>query len=137
MGQHAWHRTGAAGTVEVTPVGLKGHEFALWLQDGDIPTLQVGGEVDMATAPALLDTATRLLKASGRLLVDLERITFLASSGLSALVQLRERARTHAQLIEFVASQQAVLRPLTLTGLTDVVRPQPTEREARQGLGKL
>jgi anti-sigma B factor antagonist len=53
--------------------------------------ISLDGELDIATAPALMDTVTRLLSAHSveRLLVDLGEVRFLDSSGVRALLQAR------------------------------------------------
>ena len=52
--------------------------------------VDVAGEVDIATSPALRETLTRRPDPGGLLLVDLTRVTFLDSSGLSVLLGLRQ-----------------------------------------------
>ena len=56
------------------------------------PTLRLRGEVDMLTANGIAAEGRRLLEQAhpgADLVVDLRDVTFLDSSGLSALVQLR------------------------------------------------
>jgi anti-sigma B factor antagonist len=59
-------------------------------QDGRV-CLAVTGELDLATAPALLDAVAKVLAAGDQpnVVLDLVEVTFLDSSGLGALLQAR------------------------------------------------
>ncbi|QJY47771.1 STAS domain-containing protein [Pseudonocardia broussonetiae] len=87
------------------------------------PTIRlvcVTGEVDMSTAPVLRDACTR--DARGRapvrhLVVDLSRVTFLASAGLHVLIE----CHAHFAAIAVVGNHPAVAVPLRITGLDGVL----------------
>jgi anti-sigma B factor antagonist len=83
----------------------------------DRALLTVRGELDTLTAPEL-DAALRELVAgsSGRLVVDLSGVTFLASSGLAVLIQAAQRAEDGGRRLHLVVTSRAVLRPLEVTG---------------------
>jgi anti-sigma B factor antagonist len=83
----------------------------------DRALLTVRGELDTLTAPEL-DAALRELGAgsSGRLVVDLSGVTFLASSGLAVLIQAAQRAEDGGRRLHLVVTSRAVLRPLEVTG---------------------
>jgi anti-anti-sigma factor len=56
----------------------------------DGPTVSVAGELDMASANGLVKFAARQLRgAPRRLTIDLSGVLFCDSSGINALVQLR------------------------------------------------
>jgi anti-anti-sigma factor len=55
--------------------------------------LTVSGELDLATVPRLRAEAEAVLEQSAqRLVLDLSRLTFVDSSGLSLFINLNERA---------------------------------------------
>jgi anti-sigma B factor antagonist len=57
------------------------------LQIARIPEgLQVEGEIDMASAPQLVDALSRLDRSDGRLVIDLAGVTFMDSTGLHAVL---------------------------------------------------
>jgi anti-anti-sigma factor len=63
-----------------------------WVRiDSSRRTLQVGGELDLATTPLLLEAADVVLATPGGLTVDLTAVTFLDAVALGALVGLRRR----------------------------------------------
>ncbi len=70
------------------------------------------GELDLATAPELDDVLTQ--HAGAELVVDLEDLTFLDSSGLAVL--LRATAR---RTLALRRPNQLVLRVLETTGVAD------------------
>jgi len=82
-----------------------------------LSVLTVSGEIDTLTAPQLSTALDELLAVSdGDLAVDMDGVTFLASSGLGVLIHAaRDAARRH-RMLYVVASNRAVLRPLEVTG---------------------
>lgn len=79
--------------------------------------LTVTGEIDTLTAPQLSTALDELLAvADGDLAVDLDGVTFLASSGLGVLIHAAREATRRRRLLYVVASNRAVLRPLEVTG---------------------
>lgn len=79
--------------------------------------LTVRGEVDTLTAPRLSTALDHLLAVrTGELAIDLDGVTFLASSGLGVLINAARRAARGQQTLHVVASSRAVLRPLEVTG---------------------
>jgi anti-anti-sigma factor len=81
--------------------------------DGDRVTVEVTGEVDMATADAMFQAATRD-RAAG-LTLDLRGVSFFDSAAIHALVRLADR---YADSLTVVPSPQ-VRRVLEITGLID------------------
>ncbi|MEJ8278639.1 STAS domain-containing protein [Pseudonocardia spirodelae] len=86
-----------------------------------LTVLTVCGEVDTLTAPRLEVALDELLALApdgeGRdLAVDLEGVTFLASSGLGVLIHTARRASRDDRRLYVVATNRAVLRPLEVTG---------------------
>jgi len=89
--------------------------------DGDLPVLQVAGEVDVATAPALAEHLDALLAGGdARVVVETGGMTFIDSSGLGALVTALRRARASGQEIEIRGLQPSPRRVFEITGLHEV-----------------
>jgi anti-sigma B factor antagonist len=93
-------------------------------ETGETPVVRVVGELDIYTAPRLRDT---LLDVIGRhhatVVVDLERLEFIDSTGLGVLVSGVKRLRQipGASLV-LSAPPPSVMRVLDVTGLTKVFR---------------
>jgi len=80
---------------------------------GDWNVAQVRGDLDMATAPQL---EAAFEHPNGQVALDLGKVRFIDSTGLRALVRLRETQ----QRVVLVAPSPVVRRLLSLTRMTEV-----------------
>ncbi len=90
--------------------------------------LTVAGEVDSSTAPSLravVDSA--FAEGTPMLTVDLDGVTFLDSAGLCVLAAAHRRAAENGVRLRVVASTRAVIRPLQITGLYDLLAVERVE----------
>ena len=90
--------------------------------------LTVAGEVDSSTAPSLravLDSA--FADGVPALTVDLDGVTFLDSAGLCVLAAAHRRAAEDGVRLRVLASNRAVIRPLQITGLYDLLAVEQAE----------
>ena len=89
-------------------------------KDG-IEVIDVQGEIDMYTAPRLRELLIDLVsKGSYQLVVNLEKVGFLDSTGLGVLVGGLKRVRAHDGSLDLVCTQQRILKIFRITGLTKV-----------------
>ncbi len=89
-------------------------------KDG-IEVIDVQGEIDMYTAPRLRDLLINLVsKGSYQLVVNLDKVGFLDSTGLGVLVGGLKRVRAHDGSLDLVCTQQRILKIFRITGLTEV-----------------
>ena len=80
--------------------------------------VSVGGEVDMLTSPRLRAGALEALDAqSPRTVLALDGVTFLGTSGLAVLVEIRDAAEAAGVQLRLACTSRSVLRPLTIAGL--------------------
>lgn len=91
----------------------------------------VGGEIDVYTAPRLREKITELV-AEGHytLLIDLEGVDFLDSTGLGVLVGGLKKVRAHEGSMELVCSQDRLLKIFRITGLAKVFTIHSSEEDA-------
>ena len=90
-------------------------------QQGGWAVLAVSGEVDVATAPRLRERLVDLVsEGNHRVVVDLENVDFLDSTGLGVLVGALKRVRTHDGDLALVCTQPRILKVFEITGLTKV-----------------
>lgn len=88
--------------------------------NGTSVTLRLTGEVDAATATRVDEAVDEsVLDAASELSLDLGGISFLDSSGLRSLLQLREKSNAAGTTVSLAAASPVVVRLLELTGLTD------------------
>jgi anti-sigma B factor antagonist len=84
-------------------------------RDGDSTAIALSGELDLASADEL-DAVIRDAEESdvGRIVIDLSGVSYIDSTGLSAL--LRAKKRSDGRLIYVPSKHDAVRRLLELTG---------------------
>ena len=91
-----------------------------YAQDG-IEVIDVQGEIDMYTAPRLRELLIDLVsQGSYQLVVNLDKVGFLDSTGLGVLVGGLKRVRAHDGSLDLVCTQQRILKIFRITGLTEV-----------------
>ena len=95
--------------------------------------IEVGGEVDMLTAPRLRAEVLDRITEGGTLVLDLGGVGFLGSAGLAVLVEAAQRSQRERAAFRIVAVERAVLRPLVATGLGEVFSVHPSVAEALGG----
>lgn len=79
------------------------------------------GELDLSTAPLLREGLHRLLEGgSGDLTLDMSRLDFIDSTGLSVLVGAFKRAREDGRDIVLRAPRPAARKILEISGLDTV-----------------
>jgi anti-sigma B factor antagonist len=87
----------------------------------DCAVVTVLGEIDLYTAPQLhSELGAALDDGARRLLVDMSRVEFCDSTGLSVLLSAMKRVRASGGELELVAPKPAVRKILVVTGLIDV-----------------
>lgn len=89
---------------------------------GSYSVLAVSGEVDVATVPRLRELLHSLV-AQGRtkIVVDLDRVDFLDSTGLGVLVGALKRVKgAEGGVLRLVCTQARTRKVFEVTGLTKV-----------------
>jgi anti-sigma B factor antagonist len=91
------------------------------LQTDGAALVCLSGELDLGTAPQLRDEILWLVKSGVRAVtVDLARLTFIDSTGLSVLVMAMKRLRHNGGDLELRSPNPATQHIFDLTGLTKV-----------------
>ena len=97
-------------------------DLTLTTREADGKTIvAVGGEIDVYTAPRLRDKITELVgEGSYHLVVDMQAVEFLDSTGLGVLVGALKKVRQHDGSLELVCTQERLLKIFRITGLAKV-----------------
>lgn len=83
--------------------------------------VRTAGEVDVATAPALRDRLTELVEGGAvNVVVDLEDVSFIDSTGLGVLVGAVRRARSAGGDVRIVCTNHRIQKVFEATGLHEV-----------------
>ena len=89
-------------------------------KDG-IEVIDVGGEIDIYTAPRLRELLIDLVSTDNyQLIVNMDQVEFLDSTGLGVLVGGLKRVRAHDGSLDLVCTQARILKIFRITGLTKV-----------------
>jgi anti-sigma B factor antagonist len=95
--------------------------------------LALAGELDLSNVPTLEPVADSAIESGKKVLIDLQRLEFLDSTGLALIV--RVLARNDAERFSFVPSRSGnVRRLLTLTGLDQRMVIDTASSEAMSSL---
>jgi anti-anti-sigma factor len=95
-------------------------EFSLEIErQGDVAVIVVVGDVDLRTRDRLSTAASALLNEAPHVVVDLSRVTFLDSSGLSVLIAARQEANRLARDFGIRGARGPVARVLHVAGLAE------------------
>jgi len=89
-------------------------------KDG-IEVIDGQGEIDIYTAPRLRELLIDLVSTNiYQLVVNLEKVGFLDSTGLGVLVGGLRRVRAHDGSLDLVCTRERILKIFRITGLTKV-----------------
>jgi anti-sigma B factor antagonist len=105
---------------------------------GTAAVLTAAGEIDSTSAPVLRERLEALLDGEVReVTVDLTGVDFLDSAGLCVLAAAHRRATGRDVAVRVLASSRAVIRPLQITGLWNLLQAEQVEvgEPARQDAG--
>jgi len=81
----------------------------------------VGGEIDVYTAPRLRDKISELVgDGVHHLIIDMEAVEFLDSTGLGVLVGGLKKVRAHDGSMQLICTQERLLKIFRITGLAKV-----------------
>lgn len=98
---------------------------------GDVTLVTIQGDVDVYTAPALREHLDRLIATGHRhLVLDLEQVPFIDSTGLGVLVGRLKLTRLQKGSMRVVCTVPRILRVFEITGLNQVLSAYTTTDEA-------
>ena len=90
-------------------------------QRGDWSIVEVGGEIDVATAPRLREQLIALVSNQHyRIVVDLSFVDFIDSTGLGVLISGLKRVRTNGGEFALVCNESRIMKVFEITGLDAV-----------------
>ena len=94
--------------------------------------IEIGGEIDVYTAPRLRESIVAAVE-EGRihLIIDVQKVDFLDSTGLGVLVGALKRVRADGGSLDIVCTQERILKIFEITGLDKVFGLHASVDEAR------
>lgn len=91
--------------------------------------VDVVGQIDLASSPALRKTLLASLKETRRLALNLIEVRYIDSSGIASLLEVLKEARRSEKQLFLFGLNKAVREVLQLTRLTGVFEIRETEAE--------
>lgn len=83
--------------------------------------LDVGGEIDVATAPRLREQLIKLVgDGQFQIVVSLEDVDFIDSTGLGVLIGARKRVKPHDGDVRLICTEPRIVKIFEITGLDRV-----------------
>ncbi|GAA2081486.1 anti-sigma factor antagonist BldG [Aeromicrobium halocynthiae] len=105
--------------------------------EGRFEVIEVGGEIDVLTAPRLREA---VVEAVGRgrlnLIIDVQKVDFLDSTGLGVLVGALKRVRADGGSLDIVCTNARLLKIFEITGLDKVFGLHESVEAARLATGQ-
>jgi anti-anti-sigma factor len=104
-------------------------------RDGDAVVLSAEGIVDTAAAPTLTDQIRAILRRRPAVLViDLSEVTFLATAGMSVLMEAHRKCEELDISFRVVAQGPVTVKSMQLLGIDDLLAIYPTVPTALNGI---
>jgi anti-sigma B factor antagonist len=105
-------------------------------RDG-IEVIDVAGTIDIYTAPRLRELVIDLVSTDNcQLIVNMDQVEFLDSTGLGVLVGALKRVRAHDGSLDLVCTRERILKLFRITGLTKVFGIHETVDQAIAAKGR-
>ena len=107
-----------------------------YARDG-IEVIDVAGEIDIYTAPRLRELLIGLVsRGSYHLVVNMQKVEFVDSTGLGVLVGGLRRVRARDGSLDLACTRQPSLKIFKITGLTEVFGIYDTVDQAIAARGR-
>jgi len=91
-------------------------------RDGDVHTIALHGELDLATADEVERELRRVEATDARsIVVDLSGLSFMDSTGISVILSADVRSRADSNRLGLVQGPAAVQRVFELSGVVDLL----------------
>ncbi len=99
----------------------------------DVCYVRLEGEIDVYTAPRLKEELVSVVESGcPNVVVDMEKVGFIDSSGLGVLVSALRRARERDGVVRIVCTRDNILKIFRITGLDKVFPIYANAEEARK-----
>lgn len=90
-------------------------------RDGESAAIVVAGELDMSAVDELRAAARVARDGVERVVLDVRRLTFIDSSGLGSLIELRREFERHGIAFVVEATDGPVREAIETTGLSEML----------------
>ena len=103
--------------------------------DGDAYVVDLAGEIDVYTSPKVKDAITELIdKEHYNLVINLEKVRYIDSTGLGVLIGGLKRVREHGGSVNLVCTNPQIKKIFDITGLVKIFGIFDDEQSAMKAL---
>ena len=103
--------------------------------EGDAYVVDLIGEIDVYTSPKVRDAITELIDCEHySIVINLERVSYLDSTGLGVLIGGLKRVREHGGSVNLVCTTPQIKRLFNITGLVKIFGIFDDEQSAVKAL---
>lgn len=93
--------------------------------------VELVGEIDVYTAPELRKNLSDFVEVGpSNLIINLEGVRYIDSSGLSVLLEMHKRAVARKGCLSIISTHSQTLKLFNLTGLIKILKVYKSEAEA-------
>ncbi|TAM87573.1 anti-sigma factor antagonist [bacterium] len=103
--------------------------------DGEARVVDLVGEIDVYTSPAVKEAITELIDDGHyNLIINLEGVRYIDSTGLGVLIGALKRVREHAGSVNLICTNPQVKKIFDITGLVKIFGIYENEQSAIKAL---
>ena len=100
-----------------------------------VSVVDLNGEIDVYTSPKVKETITDLIdKGHYALVINLENVRYIDSTGLGVLIGGLKRVREHSGTVHLVCTNPQIKKIFDITGLVKIFGIFETENDAKKAL---
>ena len=100
---------------------------------GEITIVDLVGQIDLGSSPALRKTLLNSLKTTNHMAINLGGVSYIDSSGIASLVEVLKEAQNSKKRLVLFGVGGAVFQVLQLTRLTGIFEIAQTEEQVLHG----
>lgn len=101
----------------------------------EVTVVELDGELDGKTAPAIQEKVLPLAKDDCKLILDMSHVNYMSSAGLRMLLAVRRQTPASGHII-LVGLPDSIKDTMTITGFLDFFTTCETTTEALQAMQK-
>ena len=103
--------------------------------EGDSHIVDLVGEIDVYTSPMVKDAVAKLIDAGHyHLIINLESVRYIDSTGLGVLIGALKRVREHAGSVSLIVANPQIKKIFDITGLVKIFGIYESEQSALKSL---
>ncbi|MDE2570903.1 MAG: STAS domain-containing protein [bacterium] len=99
--------------------------------EGETNVVDLVGEIDVYTSPMVKDAITQLIdEGHYHLIINLEGVRYIDSTGLGVLIGALKRVREHAGSVSLICTNPQIKKIFDITGLVKIFGIYDSEQSA-------